>query len=405
MSKSFPSILNLGAKCSGCGACAAKCPKACIQMRADTRGFLRPTIDCEKCSSCGSCDSVCPALNVRPEDGLEFSIWAKSKNLSERLSSSSGGIFPLLARKFIADGGIVIGAAWDDDCKSVHHVLIDNINHLDDVMRSKYVQSSIGRDVYEGTRMALRANRKVLFSGTACQVAGIRAYLGKLADCDEFLSVDIICHGVPSPLLWRKWADNKELHSGLSLSAVNMRSKSTGWLSFSSTYSYSGDTESTSRFGSDTTKDDSSVFTNDWFMKAFLSNASLRESCFVSTGKRSCGSDITLGDFWGIQSAHPDVDFSGGVSAVLVNTDKGAAIVDEVKSLLEWGPSSFDKILPGNPCLAEAVLPYKKRNEFMRDLENGLSVDKMEHKYKFKSSILRRLRGKLGLIKNLFKYI
>ena len=394
MERELPKITSLSDACCGCGACVAKCPKACIEMRADSCGFLRPEVKADACVDCSGCDSVCPAIGERLQDGVESVVWAKSKNEGERFASSSGGMFALLAHGVLAAGGAVCGAAWESGCKGVRHVLVEFEDGLDAIMRSKYVQSKIGRDIYEGMRAALRDGRRVLFAGTACQVAGARAYLGELADSDGFLAVDVICHGVPSPLLWEKWATWREQRAGASLRDVNMRSKTTGWLSYSASYAYAHDAEKDGRAVCD-----GSVFGDDWYFKAFLSNASLRSSCFRCPAKRSCGSDITLGDFWGIQAAHPEVGCEGGVSAVLCNTAKGVSAIDAVKPRVEWGVSTLEKVLPGNPSLVRSVAPYGKRSEFLGDLGGGMGIDELMGKYDFKPSIKQRVRGKLGGVK------
>ena len=363
-------------------------------MKPDNCGFLRPEVDAGVCVGCGGCDSVCPAIGARPKDGVEVVLWAKSKNEGERHASSSGGLFALLAHEVLGNGGVVCGAAWEPGCKGVRHVLVEAEGGLDAVMRSKYVQSKIGRDVYEGMRAALRDGRRVLFAGTACQVAGVRAYLGKLADSDGFLAVDVICHGVPSPLLWEKWATWRERRAGAPLRGVNMRSKTTGWLSYSASYAYAHDAEKDGRAVCD-----GSVFGDDWYFKAFLSNASLRASCLQCPAKRSCGSDITLGDYWGIQAVHPEADCEGGVSAVLCNTAKGIAAIDAVKPRIQWGESTLEKVLPGNPSLVRSVAPCRKRDEFLGDLAGGMDIDGLMAKYDFKPSIKQRVRGRLGGVK------
>ena len=175
-----------------------------------------------------------------------------------------------------------------------------------------------------------------------------------------------------------------------------MRSKTTGWLSFSAMYEYIAEKDRVPVC-------DGSVFGDVWYMKAFLRNASLRQSCFSCPAKRSCGSDITLGDFWGIQSAHPEVDFEGGVSAVLANTAKGLSAVEALKPRLEWGASSLEKVLPGNPSLVRPVAPYARSVEFMVDLESGLDINALMSKYDFKPTLVQRLRGILGVIKQQIK--
>ena len=399
MSRDNPRIVNLGDACCGCGACAARCPKGCIKMVSDDFGFLRPEVDFEVCVRCGGCDSVCPALGKRAEDTALSVSWAKSGDREERLASSSGGIFALLAHEVLRNGGVVVGAAWGPGCKSVRHVLVEEECALDSVMRSKYVQSSIGREVYEGVRNALRAGRRVLFAGTACQVAGMRAYLGRLADSEDFLAVDVICHGSPSPLFWERWAEHKERAAHAALCAVNMRSKTTGWLSYSASYAYAYDAEKDGASASPAPEPDSCVFDEDWYMKAFLANACLRPSCYDCPVKRSCGSDITLGDFWGIQAAHPEVEYDGGVSAVICNTPRGVVALDAVKSRIEWGESSFDRVLLGNPSLAGSVAPYLRRKNFIRDFKSGMAIEEMMCKYDFRSPFAQRVRAKLAAVK------
>lgn len=390
MEKGVPSITALGDACCGCGACAAKCPKNCIEMVPDGCGFLRPTVDWNACIGCSGCDSVCPALVKWPKDEIKGAIWAKSKDRPERLRSSSGGVFALLAHDVLGDGGVVVGATWDEGCKHVRHVLVDSEDALDSVMRSKYVQSSVGREIYKSVRDAVRTGRRVLFTGTACQVAGMRAYLGKLADFDDFLAVDVICHGVPSPLLWERWAEYREDQAGAPLCDVNMRSKTTGWLSYSAMYEYMAEKDRTPVY-------EGCVFGDDWYMKAFLANASLRPSCFCCPAKRTCGSDITLGDFWGIQSAHPEIDCEGGVSAVLCNTTKGITAIEAVKAGLDWGVSSPEKVISGNPSLIKSVTPYGKRDEFLKDFEAGATIETMVRTHRFQvpfhRKILAFLRG------------
>ena len=392
-----PKVASLGAACCGCAACVARCPKSCIAMERDAEGFLRPVIDSSACIGCEACDAVCPALGVNGKDQVESVYWARSENDSERRASSSGGLFALIAHEVLANDGIVAGAAWLPGCGSVRHVLIEDEGHLDSVMRSKYVQSSVGGEVYEGIRSALREGKRVLFAGTACQVAAVRAYLGPLASAEGFLSVDVICHGVPSPLLWERWAAFKERSMGAELCAVNMRDKATGWLSYSTTYDY--DAGKGNAQVSRTPEQESCLFHDDWYMKAFLSNACLRPSCHSCSVKRACGSDITLGDFWGIQSAHPEVDLEGGVSAVLCNTDRGARVFEELKPHMRWGTSSIDEVLPGNPSLIRAVSPYVKRDEFMKDLGDGMAIADMMAKYDFAPTFGQRLLGKLRAVK------
>lgn len=385
----FPERLTaLRGLCCGCGACSAVCGKGAIAMITDGWGFAHPRVDESACVDCGACERVCPALSKRPRDSVESVWWAKVCNVELKERSSSGGVFGLLARETLREGGIVVGAAFADGCKSVEHMIVKLEENLDSVMRSKYVQSSIGKDVYEGVKSALLSGRKVLFSGTACQIAGMRGYLGKLAEGSLFLAVDVICHGVPSPKLWSDWVDYLNVREGAEIHKVNFRSKTTGWLSFSVSYEYE-----TEKDGA--TRQSANKFADDWYMKAFLNNASLRSSCFDCPCKRSCGSDITLGDFWGFQAIHPEIDHERGISAVICNTDKGRMAFDVVASGLDAGISSLEEIVPGNTSLIQSVQPFDRRNEFMFDVCEGNLAD-MQSKWQFAPSVAKRIRGKLG---------
>ena len=378
-----PKVSSLGDSCCGCGACAARCPRSCVSMEPDACGFLRPTIDAAACVGCGACDAVCPVLNLPGDDKVEKALWARADDASLLDRSSSGGVFGLLARDALSRGGVVAGAAWAGGCRELGHVVVDREGELDRIMRSKYVQSSVGREVYEGVRDALRAGRPALFCGTACQVAGMHSYLGALAGSDLFLSVDVICHGVPSPELWRRWLRYVEEREGGETREVNFRSKTTGWLSFSVMYEYI------------TEKDrgvcrSSTVFRDDWYMKAFLNNASLRESCFSCPFKRRCGSDVTLGDFWGVQRQHPEISTDGGVSAVLVNTQKGIDAISRVSGSMNCGESSFNRIAPGNSSLVGPVQPFDDRDGFMSVLAAGTLIPEMMRRWDFKPPLHRK---------------
>ena len=365
-------------------------------MERDRLGFSRPIVNPEICIDCGACEQVCPAIGERSVDQLQSVSWAKSDSSELLDRSSSGGIFGLLARRVLSEGGVVCGAAFDEGCRSVRHVLIGNEAGLDAVMRSKYVQSSIGKDVYRGVRNAIRSGRRVLFAGTACQVAGMSGYLGKLGESDLFLSVDVICHGVPSPELWSRWIDYRGEAFGSDVCDVNMRSKTTGWLSYSAAYKHAAEKDNTG----DT---ESRVFGEDWYMKVFLANASLRSSCLACPAKRSSGADITLGDFWGFQNIHPEVDCSKGVSAVLCNTKKGERAFKAISRITLSGSATLDEVVAGNPSLIRSVSPHPKREEFLNDVASGSSIPNLMAKWKFRQSLRQCVRGKLGAIKRRLK--
>ena len=388
-------ISSLGEACCGCGACAACCPKGCIVMESDAYGFLRPSIDGDACIDCGACDAICPVLNPPTDDIVENAFWAKADNAALLDRSSSGGVFGLLACDVLSRGGAVAGATWTDDCRELRHVVVEHKDDLDPLMRSKYVQSSIGREVYEKMREALCAGRPVLFCGTACQIAGVRSYLGKLADSDLFLGIDVICHGVPSPELWQRWVNYVGAREQGKIYEVNFRSKTTGWSSFSVMYKYVTEKDDASRFFA-------SKFSDDWYMKAFLKNASLRPSCLRCPFKRRCGSDVTLGDYWGILRQHPEAPVEGGVSAVVCNTCKGAKSISLISGFMDSGVSSFDKVVTGNPAIVRPVTPYADREAFMTAVAEGMPIPDMMSRWDFELTFRQRLASKAkGAVKKL----
>ncbi|MGV8082855.1 MAG: Coenzyme F420 hydrogenase/dehydrogenase, beta subunit C-terminal domain [Coriobacteriia bacterium] len=381
----MPRVAGLGEACCGCGACAAVCPKGCVGMGADVLGFRRSSVDADICVGCGMCERACPVLSKRDDDAVEAAWWARADDTELLSRSSSGGLFGLLSRLMLSQGGVVYGAAFEDDCKAVRHVRVDASEGLDAVMRSKYVQSSVGCGVYKGIEADLRAERPVLFAGTACQVSGICGYLdARRVSKDGLLLVDVICHGVPSPRLWSEWLSYKEDAASSEVRCANFRSKSSGWTTFSVAYEYATEKVESGRFG------------DDWYMEAFLSNASLRGSCFACPAKRSCGSDLTLGDFWGVQSFHPEAYDERGVSAVIANTTKGHEAIEALGAHLVMGESSFEKVATGNSALVRSVSPYHKRGAFLAALSGGVGLPALTRRWpSFKPPLLRRVIGKL----------
>ena len=215
----------------------------------------------------------------------------------------------------------------------------------------------------------------------------MRNYLGRLADSDLFLSVDVICHGAPSPLLWERWVKHVASLEGAEIDEVNFRSKTTGWSSYSVLYYV--------RTEKDASRVRGGRYGDDWYMRAFLDNVSLRPSCFGCAAKRSCGSDVTLGDFWGFADLHSEIDSTKGVSAVLCNTEKGAAAVHAVLDGADHGAATYGEVLAGNPALEASVEPHPQRSAFMAALVDGSTIESMMRRWSFEDTFWSRAKRKL----------
>ena len=371
-------ISAVGERCCGCGVCAAACPASCLSMEPDACGFVRPAYE-RGCIGCGRCAKACPVLSPGAKDEALKVFWAKAKDDALRERSSSGAIFGLLAEKVLADGGAVYGAAFSGGCNAVRHVRVDAPSCLDAIMRSKYVQSSVGIEIYEGVERDLGDARRVLFSGTACQLAAMRNYLTlRRVPTDALLLVEVVCHGVPSPRLWLEWVDHISRTSNGEIAGVNFRDKSTGWVSYSVRYEMGGGSTRFVGHG------------DDWYMKAFLQNASLRQSCLNCPVKRRCGSDIMLGDFWGLQNFYPEVVDNLGVSAVVCNTEIGRTALLSISASADIGASTFDKILAGNPSVTKSSEAYPEREAFLADVTRGMPAEKLTKKWTFEPSLKKK---------------
>lgn len=382
MGNNRPKVLDLAERCCGCGACASVCPKHCIEMIPDDFGFTYPNVDVDRCVSCGACERACTALSFQSPDVTIEALWALATDDGLRMRSSSGGLFGVFALDALRRGGSVYGAAFIDGFRAVRHVRVADESALDGIMRSKYVQSVIGPDVYSSLDADLRKGIPVLFAGTACQVRGIKGYLAtRRAPIDTLVCIDVICHGVPSPELWRRWLDWKANGSELD---VNFRNKKTGWETYSVSYG-PGMIASSGE---------------DWYMKAFLGNASLRASCLDCPAKRSSGSDITLGDFWGVQAYHREAYDERGTSAVLINSKVGRKAFERIAGAIVYGPSSVDKVAAGNPSLVFSVVPYPKREAFLADVAKGLSIPELMQSWSFSSSFAQRLSSFVRVIRH-----
>lgn len=365
--------------CCGCHACATICAKHCITMQSDEEGFLYPVVDKDACTDCGLCEKVCPVIN-QDEPRKPLKVYAaKNKNEEIRRQSSSGGIFTLLAERVIVEGGVVFGARFDENWDVIHS-WTDTVEGIAAFRGSKYVQSTIG-DTYREAREFLKQGRKVLFSGTPCQIAGLKKFLRK--DYDNLLTVDVVCHGVPSPLVWRTYLDEtrKQIREKRGagknsvplsmdelpvITGISFRDKTNGWKKYGFRLRYAASEAAKNTVSASAIKEEKEIlqpFRDNIFMQGFLANLYLRPSCYacaVRSGKS--GSDISIADFWGVQNYYPEFDDDEGVGLILVNSNKGEVAYDVLDA--QNIAVAYEQGLKGNPCLEHSVKITNQRKEF-----------------------------------------
>ena len=384
--------------CSSCGACANVCARGAISMRLDSEGFYRPVINAEKCVQCGACEKVCPWTNAvsnpnfASDDPQTVAVFAKDESV--RMESSSGGIFTVLAEKILDDGGVVVGVAQIEPTK-FGHIVVDNKADLAKLRGSKYVLADAGL-VYREVRSLLKSGKKVLFSGTPCQVAALYAVLGHAATSADLTTVDIVCHGTPSVKVFEKYIAEIEKDKSAHVLSTRFRDKRNGWRLFSMTSSLntiSGDCFQISE-----------TLREDKFMRVFLQNICLNTSCAdCKYGKLPRVADITLGDYWNIAYVHPKIDDNKGTSVVLLNTEHGKALFESVTDKVVQCDSTVEKAIAGNPCIIRSSKQHPKRTEFFANLDK-YTIDELIKMYCPYPSFLKkfslRVRSLLGRMKN-----
>jgi coenzyme F420-reducing hydrogenase beta subunit len=365
-------------------------------MKRDSEGFLYPVVNTDECINCNKCERVCPILTGRTEnaDSQQLGYAAYSTDEEMRLKSSSGGLFSEIARVIIDRGGVVFGAAMAEDQRSVHHIEVEDLDGLEALRGSKYLQSTVG-DAYRQAREYLDNGRYVLFTGTPCQICGLYAYLGK--DYERLYTQDLICHGAPSPLVWEKYVEYRE-NKASDASSPKVTTRRTffrvkPWKKFSVRFEFSNRTEYLADLRSDP------------FMRGFLSNIYLRPSCYdckFKTVHRQA--DITLADFWGIQYVFSDMDENKGTSLVLIHSDKGKELFEKIKRQIIERDVDIDTAMKFNSALICSSKKPANRDAYMNDIKT-LQTEDLAEKY-FPLSFKKKLvitMAKCGIYDKLVK--
>ncbi len=365
--------------CSGCSACLNICPKKAISMKKEN-GFLYPSIDYSVCIDCHNCEKICPQLSSSKKHEELFIIAAYAKDENIRKNSSSGGIFSLFAQKYLSNNGIVIGCAMAEDFKSAKHIAIKNEQDLRFLRGSKYLQSQTGQ-IFSDVKKFLLEGKNVLFSGTPCQVAGLSAFIPDSMK-KNLLTIDVICHGVPSPLVWEKYIEAREKEAGAKTKAVSFRKKT------DKTKEYSLFIE----FENGKTFNES--IKNNFYLRGFVNNLFLRPSCYNCEIKNNAyKSDITLADYWGAEDVFEKEEVEKGISLVITHSEKGK------KELAILQTSAFMIEVNKEAALKKNQSYYKKAKinsltkNFMKDIKKQ-DIDKVLKKY-CSSEFIPRLKRKI----------
>lgn len=397
--------------CVGCNACMQKCPKQCISMLEDEQGFMYPKVDIEKCINCHLCEKVCPVIIQAQPETPDHVYAAKNCDVEIQRTSSSGGIFFALAEYVIKNnGGVVFGARFNDDWEVVHDYT-ETIEGVRAFQGSKYVQSRIG-DTFRQTEKFLKEGRTVLFSGTPCQIAGLRLYLRKEYG-EQLILVDFVCHGVPSPKIWKEYLRKlthpkeatvdrntdsyvSECDDSTVITYISFRDKRISWKKYGfAVYAviHKGDKNSDVKSIYANDREDELLFEPHYknlYMQGFLRDLYLRPSCYSCPAK--CGkshSDITLGDFWHIQETYPEYFKNGMYSLLLVNSEYGESLLNKIG--INKGEVTYDAVVNGNPAIKKSASRPKLYDAFWGEYKlHGLKAIS-DTVGKMRPSIVRRI--------------
>lgn len=351
-------------ECTGCEACKNICRQNAIKMIYSDEGFLYPYVQKEKCIQCGKCKNVCPVKQKnKKENTIIDCLVAKSRTIES--DSASGGIFAVAAKYVLQKNGIVFGASYNERFQVVH-TYITNVSELDKLQGSKYVQSKIGYTFRQAEKF-LKKGKLVLFSGTACQIAGLKQFLGQ--SYEKLICIDIVCHGVPAPRVWEKYLEcfhNKEKIDKINFRNEKRIEEKKFYIHFNNGKTYE------------------KVYPQDPFVWGFCYDFFLRNTCYDCMFKKDRGNaDITIGDAWGMKQYAPMLfRKKGKVSILIVNTENGNRLLQEFKKDLEFQNVQIEWIIKNNKMLRCSALYNKNREMFFCELKKRRFKSVMKKYYK-----------------------
>ncbi len=366
--------------CTACGACLQTCKLNAITMKYSEDGFLYPAIDREKCVECGACEKVCPLSSTDHRDTLKQSYAAVSKSQTVLSNSTSGGVFFEMAKYVLSVGGYVFGCAFDDSFRA-KHICITEADSLSLLQGSKYVQSDIG-NTYCETEKYLKLGKAVLFSGTPCQIDGLKHYLKK--DYENLYTCDVICHGVTSQKFFDKYLEWYQKKHKIVVKDYSFRSKeNSGWSS-------AGMVKGTNAKGLAVKR--KLFYYNDYYYFYYMNGSMFRENCYECRyANANRVSDFTLGDFWGVEKFNMPFNTDNGCSLMIVNTEKGSALLD--KFSIEFARVDYDKAIIQNKQL---TCPSGKPDNYVSVIQqmNSLDSDAIDADFK-RHNFKRRIMGRI----------
>lgn len=364
-------------KCCGCSACVQICPQKCLKMEADEEGFSYPVTDASKCVHCGLCKKVCPILHKKQIRQPLHVYAVYNKCVEIRKNSSSGGAFSLIAQYVLSIGGVVFGASFDENW-NVRHIGLNNSLDLYKLRGSKYVQSNIGK-TYQEAETALKKGKLVLYTGTPCQIAGLKAFLRK--DYANLYTIDVLCHGVPSPKIWKKYLS--EVSDIKNIKDISFRDKRYGWSSYSFVLKQYDLNTITQKY------------TDNVFLTGFLNHLYIRPICHQCPFKSlKSESNITLGDFWKVGADDSRFGDDRGTSMVLINDLKGKQLWEQISPKFMFCVEKTYRQAKDVCGMIEKSCPInEKRSDFFTDIRKGLSVVKAVNKHVVKKNeLMNRIR-------------
>lgn len=336
-------------KCSGCSSCYSICPKGCISMIEDEEGFLYPTVDKKVCINCGLCENICP-LNEHnnKKNGSVYACIIQNKDDEVLLQSTSGGAFTPIAEYVLSQNGVVFGVEMTSESFIIRHTKIEKKEELIKYRSSKYVQSYVG-DTFKDAKNELEKGKMVCFSGTPCQIQGLKNYLRK--DYVNLITADVVCRGIPSPGMWKDYVENLQQYG--KVSEVVFRDKGLGYQYSTMKVAYANRTVERNGIESDR------------WLRMFFSGLSLRPSCpmcnFRTTDRCS---DFTIWDCFNVSDLTNDIDETKGATRMLIHTQKGMLLFNEIRNSFIVVEAPIEVVAKG---IEETFYLNKRRSEFIAD--------------------------------------